>query len=146
MYLLPVSFWCCVLEIFFYIVCRHRQTGNIHVKVKGFAMSTGTSVKRQHLVDCHINTWISNCDRLKIPITAKAAQDAVRDYRTRQGQAYSQPLSTNPIARAPFSQDAFVDAIMNFIIADDQVWFRIYFPLILLIISYRVSTLLRVLD
>jgi hypothetical protein len=84
-------------------------------------MSTGTGVKRQHLVDCHIDTWIYSCDRLKIPITAKGVQDAVCDYRMRQGQANSQPSTTDSITRSPFSQEAFINAIMNFIIADDQV-------------------------
>jgi hypothetical protein len=114
------------LETDSYVVCRYQQAGDMHVKVKGFGMSTGTSVKRQHLVDCHIDAWISSCDRLKIPVTAKAVQDAVCDYRTRQGQIHSQSSSTDPITRSPFSQEAFVNAIMNFIIADDQVWFYVY--------------------
>jgi hypothetical protein len=108
------------LEIGSYILCRHGQASDVNVKVKGFGMSTGTSVKRQHLVDCHIDLWISSCDKRKIPIAAKAVQDAVRNYRTRQGQAYSQPSSTDSTTRSPFSQEAFVSAIMNFIIADDQ--------------------------
>ena len=103
----------------------------MQVKVKRFGMSTGTGVKRQHLVDCHINTWISSCDRLKIRITAKSVQNAVCNYRTKQGQADSQPSSTNSITRSPFSYEAFVNAIMNFIISDDQVWFTfIQSPLI----------------
>jgi len=98
----------------------------MHVKVKGFGMLTGTSVKCQHLVDCHIDAWVSSCDQLKILITAKAVQDVVCNYRTRQGQAYSQPSSTYSITCSPFSQEAFVNAIMDFIIANDQVWFYIY--------------------
>jgi len=98
----------------------------MHVKVKGFGTSMGMSVKHLHLVNCHINTWISSCDWLKIPITAKAVQNAVCDYRTRQRQAYSQPSSTYSISCSPFSQEAFVNVVMNFIIADDQVWFYIY--------------------
>jgi hypothetical protein len=91
-------------------------------------MSTGTSVKRQHLVDCHIDLWISSCDQLKIPITAKTVQDAVCDYRMRQGQAHTQSSSTDSStpSRSPFSQEAFVNAVMNFIIADDQVWLYLF--------------------
>jgi len=84
-------------------------------------MSTGTSVKRQHLVDCHADAWISGCDRLKIPITAKAVQDNVRNYRIKQGQADTKPTSTESTARTPFSQEAFVNMIMDFIVSDDQV-------------------------
>ena len=86
----------------------------------------GMSVKHQDLVNCHTNTWISSCDQLKIPITAKALQDAVCDYRMRQGQAYSQPSSTDSTPHSPFLQEASVNAVMNFIIADDQIWFYIY--------------------
>ena len=53
MCLLHVSFQCHVLEIGSYIVFRHWQAGSMHVKVKGFGMSMGTSVKCQHLVDPH---------------------------------------------------------------------------------------------
>jgi hypothetical protein len=103
-----------------YVVCRHQQADNLHVKIKGFAMTTGTGVKRLHLVDCHVDKWVSSCDRLKLPITAKTVQDAVCNYRKRQGQVFSLS-STDSITRSSFSQEAFVNAIMNFIIADDQV-------------------------
>ena len=118
--------------------------GNTHVKVKGFGMLTGTGVKCQHLVDCHINLWVSSCDQLKIWITAKSVQNVVCDYRTRQGQSDTQPSLTNPVPHSPFSHEAFVNAILNFIVADDQVLYLI--PINIANISYRVSMSLRALN
>ena len=40
--------------------------------------------------------------RFQIPITAKGVQDAVCNYRTRQGQPYSQSSSTDSVTHSPF--------------------------------------------
>jgi hypothetical protein len=62
--------------------------------------------------------WVAACDEFKIKITAKQAQPAVLEYRHRQGHTTAIP----EVKESPsFSQDAFVDAITEWIIADDQV-------------------------
>jgi len=89
-----------------------------------FSIKTGTGVLRRHLFDHHVDKWIEGCDKLRIPITAKEAQRALTDYRHRKGQANVNP-SVNSTDHSkpgrPFSQEAFVDAIVEFIVADDQV-------------------------
>lgn len=44
---------------------------------------------------------------------------ALEEYRRRQGQSHMS--SNGPRACIPFSKEAFVDAILEFIVADDQV-------------------------
>jgi hypothetical protein len=56
---------------------------------------------------------------MNIKITAKEAQPAVQDYRRRQGQSSA---SEGVQGGRPFSHEAFVDAIVEWIVADDQVF------------------------
>lgn len=91
-------------------------------KVANFSLTTGTDPLRKHLIDHHVNTWIAACDKLEIKITAKSAQRAVTDYRQRQGESsQSSPDAKAKNGSPPFSQEAFVDAIVEFIVANDQV-------------------------
>lgn len=71
-------------------------------------------------MDHHIDSWVSGCDKLHIPITAKGAQRAIADYRRRQGQPTSE-TNDKPRTNRPFSDKAFLDGIVEFIVADDQV-------------------------
>ena len=69
----------------------------------------------------HAHKWIDSCDLSKIKITAKSAQEVVAEYRAYQGQGYT---SSGKRARRPYSSEAFVDVIVEFIVVDDQV--RVY--------------------
>ena len=89
-------------------------------KISTFSLKTGTGVLRRHLFEHHIDSWIEGCDKLRIPITAKEAQRAVTDYRRRKGQANTNSTENAKPGR-PFSQEAFVDAIVEFVVSDDQV-------------------------
>jgi hypothetical protein len=89
-------------------------------KASKFSLKTGTGVLRRHLFEHHADTWIEGCDKLHIPITAKDAQRVVVDYRKRKGQASTNSTEQSKSGR-PFSQEAFVDAIIEFVVADDQV-------------------------
>ena len=64
--------------------------------------------------------WVDSCDKFKISIAAAKAQEPVASYRTSKGQCTSQ---SNPGEgdRPEYSYEAFVDAITEFIVADDQV-------------------------
>ncbi|KAH9972298.1 hypothetical protein BGW80DRAFT_1173296 [Lactifluus volemus] len=74
---------------------------------------------RRHLYDHHLDLWVPACDKLNISITAKEAQARVAEYRQRHGQTCPTDM-TQPETRRKFSSKAFVDAIMEFIVADDQ--------------------------
>ncbi|KIM34692.1 hypothetical protein M413DRAFT_75729, partial [Hebeloma cylindrosporum] len=62
--------------------------------------------------------WIAACDKLGIDITAKGAQNTVRNHRKQHNQASS--AADPEDLRKRFTPEAFVDAIVDFIVSDDQ--------------------------
>ncbi|KAJ7255520.1 hypothetical protein B0H12DRAFT_1016416, partial [Mycena haematopus] len=65
--------------------------------------------------------WVEGCDQLKIPIKAKEAAKYVDAYRVRKSQKTGGASNSEPgKKRTPFSQEAFVDAIVEFVVGDDQ--------------------------
>ncbi|KAK6992491.1 ribonuclease H-like domain-containing protein, partial [Favolaschia claudopus] len=102
--------------------CKQRHSANPRATApKPFASSTSTGVLRRHLFEHHLDAWVEGCDRLKIPITAQDALLRVNEYRARKNQATSGgSTSASDKKRTPFTQDAFVDAIVEWIVSDDQ--------------------------
>jgi hypothetical protein len=78
---------------------------------------TSTSNLRKHLYSEHIEEWVTGCDDLKIKITAEAALPAVRKFR-----AEPEPTSLEA-EHQEYTKEAFVEAILEFIVGDDQVCF-----------------------
>ncbi|KAJ7708536.1 hypothetical protein B0H14DRAFT_2415342, partial [Mycena olivaceomarginata] len=91
-----------------------------HIGTTKFAKSTSTGVLRKHLYEHHIDAWVEGCDQLKIPIKAKEAAKFVDAYRVRKHQKTGNTSNSEPGKRKPFSQEAFIDAIVEFIVGDDQ--------------------------
>jgi hypothetical protein len=90
--------------------------------VASYGKKSGTGVMRKHLFSRHRNEWVKACDDLKIKITAKDAQKHVESYRREQGTTPVQADNQNQKAEIPkFTQDTFIDALVDFIVADDQV-------------------------
>lgn len=108
---------------------RQQHAAHAHVRATEFSLKTSTGVLRKHLYEHHADAWVAGCDKLQIPITAKEALSVVSDYRRRQGQPTTGSADSDQRKdRQPFSQEAFVNAIVEFIVADDQVYsFRIPF-------------------
>jgi hypothetical protein len=72
---------------------------------------------RKHLFNDHIEKWITSCEKLNIRITATAAVEAIRMFR-------KEPATTSLESERPqYSKDAFRDALVDFIVGDDQVRF-----------------------
>ncbi|EDR09754.1 uncharacterized protein LACBIDRAFT_325522 [Laccaria bicolor S238N-H82] len=66
--------------------------------------------------------WVEGCDQLEVPITAAAVKYQVTQHRLQQGSQQGQqthPDSNTPQPQA-FSQEAFFDALVEWIVADDQ--------------------------
>jgi hypothetical protein len=80
-------------------------------------MMTSTSNLRKHLYSEHIEEWVTGCDDLKIKITAEAALPAVCKFR-----AEPEPTSLEA-EHQEYTKEAFVEAILEFIVGDDQVCF-----------------------
>jgi len=68
----------------------------------------------------HLNEWFEECDKHSIKITADKAKPWVDSYRRWRSQTREYP-SVDPGTRKKYSNEAFVDALAEFIIADDQV-------------------------
>jgi len=107
---------------------RHQHSVDATYKVFGFSHETGTSSLRAHLMKFHLGQWVDGCDQFKIPITAEISKRAVESYRASKGQSSSQStsLKERPEDIREYSYEAFVDAITQFIIVDDQV--RLWLP------------------
>jgi hypothetical protein len=122
---LPVRCLSCLIIIIFNIFVRQEHTSNSHVKIRSFKTTTGTTILRSHLANEHIENWVRTCDKFEISITAQVAQKAVNAYRQRHGQpqeSTDHDGSEGPVPRVrEYSRQAFVDAIVEWIVADDQV-------------------------
>ena len=85
-----------------YMVKIHRQPHYTNIFSVGHDKST------------HINEWTAECKRLGISITAKDAIDAIAAY---QGIR----LDTQTQSRPQFTPVRFINALVEFIVATDQV-------------------------
>ena len=84
-----------------------------------FGLYTSSGVLRRHLYENHLDAWVPGCDRLGIQIAnSKMAQQYVNEYRERHGQGNTNGLE-HATEQRQFSQEAFVDAVMEFIVVDD---------------------------
>ena len=64
----------------------------------------------------HLGEWIEECEKLDITITGKQAQEAIAKYK---GVSIYQQTK----AHMPFSKNNFLNAIANFIVVTNQVFF-----------------------
>lgn len=83
--------------------------------IADFAMTTSTGTLRKHLAGEHIEKWVTGCDNLGIKITAEGVMPAVRKFR-----AQPEPTSLEG-ERQEYTKEAFVEAILEFIVGDDLV-------------------------
>ncbi|KAF7372427.1 HAT family dimerization domain-containing protein [Mycena venus] len=99
------------------LFCKQRHATDPHTATTKFSASTSSGVYRKHLYENHIEAWVEGCDQLKISIKAKEAKKHVEAYRAHKHQKTAGEKS-NPEQgkqRTPFSQEAFVDALVDFI-------------------------------
>ena len=61
--------------------------------------------------------WVSICDKKGIKITASSVAKCVAAYREECGQI----PETDNTTHQKFSKEAFIDAIVEWMVADDQV-------------------------
>ena len=84
---------------------------------------------RKHLYTDHVEQWSLSCKEMKILITAKDALEAIRQFNNQPPLA-----SSNLNECSEYSKEGFIEAIVEFIVGDDQVY-------IYLLIYYSVWTL-----
>jgi hypothetical protein len=80
-----------------------------------FAMTTGTGSLRKHLSGEHIEKWVTSYDDLDINITAEGALPAVYEFCVEPEPTLLEGKHQE------YTKEAFVEAILEFIVGDDQV-------------------------
>jgi hypothetical protein len=97
------------------LVYRQAHAADPSHHVSTFGTTTSTSNLRKHLFTEHIATWLESCKDLNITITASAAVEAIRKFRK---EPAATPLESE---RPQYSREAFIDAIVDFVVGDDLV-------------------------
>ena len=92
------------------------KTVGHHIYKEGSSSSTLCA----HLLNQHDKEWIQACDQQGITISARGAEKAICDYRKQHGGTVPQ-FRKKSQSRKPFTQEGFEDAIIDFIVANDQV-------------------------
>ena len=98
----------------------HQDDG---VRVHSYHATTATGPLRSHLLKHHAEEWVKECQRLKIVLRGKEGEEAL-------ARVTGHPVEHQAVARTPFTQDNFLDALVQFIVATDQVFFlfSFFFP------------------
>ena len=101
-------------SIILFINRQAHEVNDDHV-IAAFGANTATGTLRHHLFENHVESWVSACEKLDIEITAQEAQSAIHAY-------HNLPKKTSlEDSRPEFSPETFIDALVEFIVADDQV-------------------------
>ncbi|KIK02921.1 hypothetical protein K443DRAFT_5808 [Laccaria amethystina LaAM-08-1] len=99
------------------------SAANPMIEVVSYADTTSTTVLCKHLANNHLATWVQGCDQLNISILSSGKmKKVIEDYR-RQEKSQGSPESANEKPDQPqteFSPEAFIDAIMEFVVGNDQ--------------------------
>ncbi|TFK16775.1 hypothetical protein FA15DRAFT_661918 [Coprinopsis marcescibilis] len=100
------------------VFCKRLEDAGLEAPTIGdYSCNTGTCTMRQHLIAHHQDKWIPACLKMGLPLTLVKPKIALRQYCKVHGHASLDPAE-NVIS--PFSSEAFIDAIVEFIVADDQ--------------------------
>jgi hypothetical protein len=104
-----------LFQLLIYFVCRKEHRANEKHHVTSFGSGTGGTNIKKHFYTEHIADWVQGCEDKGCKITGAPAQHAVRRFK-------KLPEPTDLEAeRTQFSKEAFVDALAEFVVGDDQV-------------------------
>ncbi|KAH9159457.1 hypothetical protein EDB89DRAFT_1183790 [Lactarius sanguifluus] len=96
----------------------HQEDASI--KVHSYRPTTATGPLRAHLLKHHAEEWVAECQSLKIGLRGKEGEEAI-------ARVTGVPVERQAERRTPFTQDNFLDGLVQFIVATDQVFFFFYF-------------------
>lgn len=100
---------------------RIQAAKNSNFQVTKYAKSTGTNILRKHLYKFHIKEWVKQCDEKGIAISGEEAQAAVAEYREECGESLEGAGVQGSQTRQRFTSENFVNALIKFVVSDDQV-------------------------
>ena len=129
MHILLVSYFIlfyCISERFY----RALHQNNGAIKVHSYRATTATGPLRSHLLKHHLEEWVKECQQLNINLRGKEGEEAI-------ARSTGLPVERQARGHIPFTQDNFLDGLVQFIVATDQVFlfFFYYFFLYLLFFS-----------
>jgi hypothetical protein len=112
---------------------RSEKAQNRAYRVHHYSLSTGTGTLRNHLIKCHRDKWVSECKRLNITIKAEAGLEALALHEGENPKTEA--------SRPSYSSELFINALTDFIVATDQVFFLFLCFFLLLIFFISLSAL-----
>jgi hypothetical protein len=95
----------------------HRKLKRVNpaVHVHQYQASTATGPLRNHLLKCHAEEWVKACQQDNVVLRGEQGKAAV-------AKVSGVLVGHQAEARIPFTQDNFIDALVQFIVATDQVF------------------------
>ena len=106
----------------------HECNKSLYPKPIPYQKKTSSGVKRMHLMKEHFDEWLQACAKMGIKISAQGALRYIAEHRPNGGSGGSSGAASN-VPRYTFSPEAFVDALITWITADDQVGFHEDYPM-----------------
>jgi hypothetical protein len=101
-------------------IFRSKAQSDSSFKPVLYSKSTSTTGLRKHLLTKdHIDMWIAECKKLGIRITAKEAVEVITAHQGGTSDHQAPP-------RPQFTPERFIDALAEFIVATDQVFYILY--------------------
>jgi hypothetical protein len=88
--------------------------------VHQYQESTASGPLRAHLLTRHAQEWVEACQEKNIALRGKEGEEAL-------AKVSGVPVNRQAEARVPFTQDNFLDALVQFIVGTDQVFFLFLF-------------------
>jgi hypothetical protein len=114
-----------LLVSFFFSFSSHIFTDKFHrklrqnngaIRVHRYAESTASGPLRSHLLTHHAEEWVQECQQQNIALRGKGGEEAL-------AKVTGVPVDHQAEARVPFTQENFLDGLVQFVVATDQVFF-----------------------
>ncbi|ESK81366.1 hypothetical protein Moror_3733 [Moniliophthora roreri MCA 2997] len=97
---------------------RKKHEKDPDYEVRTYEIKTSTSIKCNHHMEKHPDLWLISCDDKNIAIRGRSVIGAVHVYCVAHNQPVDPSMSQESISE--FSKDAFVDAVVTWIIEVNQ--------------------------
>ena len=108
---------------------RKCHQNNHSIKVHPSAESTASGPLHAHLLNRHAQEWVEACQEQNIALRGKEGEEAL-------AKVSGVPVNCQAEVQAPFTQDNFLDALVQFIVGTDQVFFSFSFSLFFFVLKF----------
>ena len=109
--------------LIYFITIYRDNNGGSPSELYEYSMHTATSSLRSHLLKSHMNEWVSECKKLNIVSRGKEGKKAIT-------MVLGLPVQHLAEGCVPFNQQSFTNALVQFIVATNQVFYLLILILI----------------